>query len=112
MEFVIGGLVVAALIWAFSAYRQKAIDRALDIEMHGLIMEARRILSDDELAALRKQGIELEDIGRAHVRMGNISPKEAARTTKRAIIQSTYATLEVNRMFGMGKAEPSSVVFD
>lgn len=112
MGFVIGAIVAVGLVWAFAVYRQNAIDRGLDQELHAAVMEARRTLSPDELAALRQQGIELEDIGRSHARAGNISPKEAARTTKRAIIQSTYASLEVNRMFAAGSDRQSSIIFD
>lgn len=105
--FVIGGTAVAALVWAFVVFRQKAIDRALEMEMQAAIMEARRTLSTDDLAALRQQGIELEDIGRARVREGQMSPKEAMRNTKRLIIQSAYTSIEVHRMFN-GESQQST----
>lgn len=107
--FVVGGVVVVALVWGFSVLRQKVIDRALELEMHSAIMEARRTLSTDDLAALRQQGRELEDIGRARVREGQMSPKEAMRNTKRLIIQSAYTSIEVHRMFN-GEGPQSTAV--
>jgi hypothetical protein len=109
---VIGAFVIAALGWAFVTQGQKAFDRALDEELQAAIFEARRTLSPEELETLRQQGIELEDIGRRHVREGTVTPREAARRTKRAIIQSTYASLEVNRMFCLSKDKPMSMIFD
>lgn len=108
MEFVAGGLVVAALVWAFVLYRDKAIDRSLELEMQAAVMEARRTLSAEDLAALRQQGRDLEDIGRVEVQAGRMSPHAAMRQTKRLIIQSAYASLEVHRMFnGEGQQAPT-----
>lgn len=112
MGLVVGVVVVVALGWAWVVYRHKIEARELDMQLHAAILEARRVMSSEELEALREQGIALEEIGRRHAREGSVSPKEAARTTKRAIIQSVYAALEIRKMFGADNDKPSSVLFD
>lgn len=110
MGIVIGFAVAIALLWAFFTYRSRQADRELDLAFTSAIMEARRNLSDDDVASLRRQVRELEAAGNAQVATGALSRKDADRMTKRACIQSAYAAIEISRMFGPQIDEPSATI--
>lgn len=99
VEFIIGGIAVVLMAWAYIAYRGRQADQALDHAFYSAIREAKATLSEDEVASLREQAAKLQAVSDAHVASGAMSRQQADRMLKQACIQSAYASIEIRRMF-------------
>lgn len=99
MEFVIGGVILLALIWFLAAVGQNQSDKAKHAELGRLLAEAKRAFDPEDMSRLRLALIELEVVADAQVKTKQLSEAQARRMLMDASIQTIHSYREIDRVF-------------